>query len=97
MLDLNSGKLTPVSELLATRMSKVPSRVTIWRWTTSGCKGVVLEALPIAGQLQSTAVAVDEFFAKQQQARAATRQRPLEEKRKRSKATERRLRKAGLL
>lgn len=84
-------------DLLAAKMSRVPTRVSAWRWTRYGCAGVVLEALRIGGSLMSTQAAVDDFFEKL----AKKKSKVLPEKpatpAKRSPRTERRLKAAGLL
>jgi hypothetical protein len=95
---LSKGKLIPLMDLLKARMSRVPTRVSAWRWTRYGSDGVVLEALRIGGSLMSTQAALDDFFNRLAEKKKS---KPAPEKpaspAKRSTRTERRLKAAGLL
>ena len=66
MIDPNSETLLSLSEaarhLPRRRAGKRPHVSCIYRWTTSGCKGVVLESLQCGGTRVTSREALARFF-----------------------------------
>jgi hypothetical protein len=66
MIDPNTETLISLSEaarhLPCRRGGKRPHVSCIYRWTTSGCKGVVLESIQIGGTRCSSREALARFF-----------------------------------
>lgn len=66
MIDPNTEVLISLSEaarhLPRRRADKRPHVSCIYRWTTSGCKGVVLESLQIGGTRCTSKEALGRFF-----------------------------------
>ena len=57
--------LTEASRLLpARRGGKRPHVSCLYRWTTSGCRGVILEAIQIGGTRCTSREALARFFAR---------------------------------
>lgn len=66
MIDPNSESLLSLAEaaktLPARRAGKRPHVSCLYRWTTSGCKGVVLESLQVGGTRCTSREALARFF-----------------------------------
>ncbi len=65
MIDLSETilSLSDASRRLpARRGGKRPHVSCIYRWTTVGCKGVVLESLPVGGTRCTSVEALERFF-----------------------------------
>ena len=75
MIDPNSETLLSLSEtakhLPRRRAGKRPHVSCIYRWTTSGCKGVVLESLQCGGTRCTSKEALARFFRRLTQGDAA--------------------------
>jgi len=92
-------ELRPVAEITKARTGRRPSPQTIWRWRIKGCHGVRLEAVLFGGTWCTTPTAFAAFIRGQTEA-AMRRSRasvPASPSPEREPATERQLRKAGLL
>ena len=66
MIDPNSESLISLGEaarlLPARRGGKKPHISCLYRWTTTGCKGVVLESLQVGGTRCTSKEALSRFF-----------------------------------
>jgi hypothetical protein len=66
MIDPNSETLISLSEaarhLPRRRGGKRPHVSCIYRWTTSGCKGVILESIQVGGTRCTSREAMSRFF-----------------------------------
>ena len=66
MIDPNTETLTSLSEAAKSlpfrRAGKRPHISCIYRWTTAGCKGVVLESIQIGGTRCTSREALARFF-----------------------------------
>jgi hypothetical protein len=66
MIDPNSETLISLAEaakhLPRRRAGKRPHVSCVYRWTTSGCKGIVLESLQIGGTRCTSREALTRFF-----------------------------------
>jgi len=68
MIDPNNEEVLSLSattkELPARRGGKKPHVSCIYRWTTIGCKGVILESIQIGGTRCTSLEALGRFFEK---------------------------------
>jgi hypothetical protein len=75
MIDPNSESLISLSEaarhLPRRRAGKRPHVSCIYRWTTSGCRGVVLESVQVGGTRCTSKEALARFFRRLTQGGAA--------------------------
>lgn len=66
MIDVQTETLVSLSEAAASlprrRAGKKPHTATLYRWTTRGCKGIVLESLAIGGTRCTSREALQRFF-----------------------------------
>lgn len=90
---LAEPELVPVQQLCVKIIGKRVAPGSIWRWTRKGAHGVKLTATMVLGCWHATEDDFRAFLAGQTEAALADSNQPAE----RSPATERRLRKAGLI
>ena len=62
-MDLIEEDLVRLSELAASLPWK-PTRCTVWKWTTTGFRGTVLESFKLGGRNMTSKQAVNRFFAR---------------------------------
>jgi len=85
--------------LPARRGGKRPHVSCLYRWTTSGCRGIVLESVQIGATRCTSKEALDRFFAAltaAAQGNAAPPPPPSKARRKAVEAAERRLARSGI-
>ena len=105
MIDPNSETLISLSEaardLPRRRAGKRPHLSCLYRWTTTGCKGVVLESLQCGGTRITSSEALARFFealtiqAEQPQS-ISPAPRQTHQRRRQIEAAEKRLAAAGI-
>ena len=62
-LELVDEELVRLSDL-AIHLPWKPTRCTVWKWTTSGFHGVVLESVKLGGLTMTSRQAVDRFLSR---------------------------------
>ena len=62
MIDLNKEKPLALKDACLHRMLNRPNISTIWRWITTGTRGVKLESVLIGGQRYTTDEAIQRFI-----------------------------------
>lgn len=73
-IDLAYEELVPLKELaksLPKRNGKAPAISTLWRWSTTGVRGVVLQTVLVGGQRYSSPEVFRRFVAAGNQGRVA--------------------------
>jgi len=102
MIDANQEdllSLTQAARLLpARRGGKQPHVSCLYRWTTAGCKGVVLESLQIGGTRCTSKEALARFFGRltQEASPEAETTRSVARRRRAAEAAERQLEREGI-
>ena len=100
MIDPNSE--TPISlteaakPLPARRGGKRPHVSCLYRWTTTGCKGVILESIQVGGTRCTSKEALARFFKALTNVSSAGRQQPPAHPQRAVAAAERELDRQGL-
>lgn len=98
LIDLETDELTPVAELCRKRLGRSISPATRWRWIKRGVRGGIrLEAVLVNGQWMTTPAAFAQFLREQTAAALRLPDVGDDSPAERPKATERKLRAAGLL
>ncbi len=97
LIDLERDDLRPVAEIAQERTGKRPPPGTVWRWRLRGCHGAKLEAVFVHGRWCTTAEAFADFIRRQTAAAINAREASDVDSGERDEATDRRLKKAGLI
>lgn len=95
IIDLQRDTLVPVQTMCVERLGRRVSPQSVWRWIVKGCSGAKLEAVRVSGKWHTTPAAFAAFI--EAQTASALPVPEAEEDCRRTEATERRLREAGLL
>ena len=103
MIDVSAEHLISLAEaarlLPARRAGKRPHVSCLYRWTTVGCRGVVLESVQIGGTRCTSREALERFFSAltaAAQGKASAPPPPSKNRRRAIKAAERRLARSGI-
>jgi hypothetical protein len=82
--------------LPARRGGKRPHTSCVYRWTTTGCRGVILESIQVGGTRCTSREALARFFARLTHANSPKPQRPPTRRQRADEATEKELDRAGI-
>ena len=100
MIDPNTETLLSLAEaprsLPRRRRGKRPHVSCIYRWTTSGCKGVILESIQIGGTRCTSKEALARFFRALTNAEPPRTERSAARRERAAAAAERELQREGL-
>ena len=103
MIDVSSETIISLAEcarrLPARRAGKRPHVSCIYRWTVSGCRGIVLESIQVGGTRCTSTAALSRFFAAltaQAQGEPVAPPPMAKDRRQATEAAEERLARAGI-
>ena len=102
MIDPNQETLLSLTEaarsLPARRRGKRPHISCLYRWSTSGCRGVILETIQIGGTRCTSREALSRFFGRltQEANPQAETTRTVTRRRRAAEAAERQLQREGI-
>ena len=84
------------SQLPVRRRGRKPHVSCLYRWTVSGCRGVVLESLQVGGTRCTSREALSRFFARLTLGELVPQVPTLTQRRRQHEGAERKLDKAGV-